>query len=114
MPKRKRDEPPMARVEAPSKKRKTGRRTKTPPSPKEVAVQVDARLKKRWDELSAIVSHAKREGAKAFDELWETVAEIVDHDPPLYVVGGYANDVAYYWEALGEKARTARRLMRVA
>ena len=80
----------------------------------EVNVKVDASLKKAWDALSKRVDAAAQTGASAFDELWETVGEIVNHEPPLYVVGGYKNAAAFLSDRLKVDARTAQRNMRVA
>jgi len=79
-----------------------------------VDVVIDRALERRWDQAMKRVSNARREGAGAFDELWETVAEIVEHDPPLYLAGGFATARAFLTKHLGESERTARRLMRVA
>ncbi|MGH7283095.1 MAG: hypothetical protein ACRELY_16340 [Polyangiaceae bacterium] len=80
----------------------------------DVSVKVDASLKKAWDSLSKRVDAAAQSGASAFDELWETVGEIVNHEPPLYVVGGYKNAAAFLSDRLKVDARTAQRNMRVA
>jgi len=79
-----------------------------------VTVKVDAGLKKRWDALSKIVARAKHEGAADWDALWEAVGAIVEHDPPLYEIGGYKNAADYFQRALGENARNASRYIRVA
>ncbi len=80
----------------------------------DVAVKVDAKLKARWDMLSKLVASAKGRGASAFDELYEAVGDIIDHDPPLYVVGGYANVREFSLAVLKEKERTVTRNVRVA
>ena len=49
-----------------------------------------------------------------FDRQYETVGEIIEHDPPLYLAGGYASDKAFFTEVLKQSERTARRLVRVA
>lgn len=83
-------------------------------SPKDVRVPVDATLKRRFDALQAVILAAKARGASAFDELWEAVAEVIDHDPPLYFVGAFKDAPEYFREVLGENQRNARRYMRVA
>ena len=85
-----------------------------PTTPADVAVPVDAKLKARWDAALAEVGKAKARGASAFDELYEAVGAIIDHDPPLYVLGGYASVKEFAAEVLGEKARTVQRNVRVA
>jgi hypothetical protein len=77
-------------------------------------VKVDAGLKKRWDSLSAIVERARHEGAMDWDALWEAVGAIVEHEPPLYELGGYKNAADYFQRALGENSRNASRYIRVA
>lgn len=71
-------------------------------------------LRDRWQRALDAVKDAKREGASAFDVLWETVAEIVDHDPPLYLAGGLATTKDFLAQHLNETERSARRWMRVA
>lgn len=89
-------------------------RRKLRPLSADVSVPVDARLKKLWDEALASVRSAESRGASAFDELWEGAARIVEHDPPLYVIGGYASAREFFEQELREPERTARRMMRVA
>lgn len=80
----------------------------------DVSVPVDAALKKRWDELSSTLHAAQAKGASAFDDVWEAAAAIVEHEPPLYVLGGYATAREFFREVLHEDERLARRMMRVA
>lgn len=80
----------------------------------DVAVKIDAKLKKRYDESMAVVEKALGEGARAFDELYETVEKILDSNPPLYVVGGHANSSEFCREVLKLEERTVRRWVRVA
>jgi hypothetical protein len=83
-------------------------------APQDVAVKVDPKLKRLWDQTRAAIAQAKGQGATAFDELWEAVARAVSHEPPLYVLGGYASPAEFFREELHEEERTARRYMRVA
>jgi hypothetical protein len=83
-------------------------------SARDVKVPVDAKLKQLWDQALAVMQKAKGHGAEAFDELWEAAARAVEHDPPLYVLGGYGSAGEFFEEVLQEKERTARRFMRVA
>jgi hypothetical protein len=90
-------------------------RVKSPPAHgRDVLVKVDARLKRRWEELLDALRSARGRGAGAFDELWELAGEVVTHDPPLYVFGGFASAREFFREVLHEEERTARRLIRVA
>ena len=79
-----------------------------------VVVTIDPAVKKRWDALTKQIHDAQKEGASAFDALWEAVAAIVEHNPPLYLAGGYENAEAFFRERLGETRRNAFRFIRVA
>jgi|GEM_PF-985183 len=81
---------------------------------RDVVVKVDARLKKLWDATIAEIREAQRQGAGSFDRLWEAAARVVDHDPPLYVLGGYATAGEFFEQVLHESERAARRFIRVA
>lgn len=80
----------------------------------ELTVKVDASLKKRYEALIGELRAARTKGASAFDALWEAVGAIVEHHPPLYVVGGYKDDVAFFRKELDETTRNAYRFVRVA
>lgn len=79
-----------------------------------VALKVDRELKRAWETALERLKAASREGASAFDVKWETVDEIVRHDPPLYLAAGVATEDEFFRRYLGETSRTARRFMRVA
>jgi hypothetical protein len=80
----------------------------------DISVPVDPSLKKAWDAESKKLEAYSSQGARSFDHLWETVARIVEHEPPLYVVGGYKNAKAFFLAVLHESERNARRNVRVA
>ena len=80
----------------------------------DVSVKVDGKLKKAYDDLVAVIADASRKEAADFDRRWEAAAKIVEHNPPLYTLGGYANADAFYREVLQEEPRNARRYVRVA
>lgn len=86
---------------------------RTAPSP-DVAVPVDATLKRLWDKQAKIIAAAIDRDASAFDERWEAAAAIVEHEPPLYVVGGHKSAEEFFKKVLREAPRTAFRNMRVA
>lgn len=98
----------------PTKAQPRGRKLAPVKEPRDVKVKVDGKLKKQWDETLGVIRKAKAQGADAFDELWEAVARVVEHDPPLYVIGGYGSPKEFFEDVLQEKERTARRFMRVA
>lgn len=77
-------------------------------------VEIDPALKKQWDALAHALDEAARKGASAFDALWEAASAIVEHEPPLYVVGGYRDAADFFRKKLGETKRNAYRYMRVA
>jgi hypothetical protein len=91
---------------------KPGKRTSIEAA--DVSVKVDATLKRRYGELAKSIADAKKRGASAFDALWEAVGEVLDHDPPLYVVAGYRDADEFLREELGETRRTGFRFVRVA
>ncbi len=80
----------------------------------DVSVRVDPKLKKAYDALVAVIGEASRKEAEDFDRRWEAAAKIVEHEPPLYVLGGYKNADAFFREVMQEEPRNARRFMRVA
>lgn len=79
-----------------------------------VTVKIDRALRRRYEEQLAVVRRTARGAASAFDERWEAVAEILEHDPPLYLAGGYASARAFLQAQLGETLRSALRFVRVA
>lgn len=89
-------------------------RTGQLPSLNGVSVKVAPALKSAWDKHMAVLTKAQGQGAKAFDELWEAVDAIVNHTPPLYVVGDFATANAFFEGVLKETPRTAQRNIRVA
>ena len=92
-------------------------KTKTTPTPKptpDVAVKVDATLKKTYETLIAEISLASRKETEDFDRRWEAAGAIVDHDPPLYVVGGHRNAAEFFRAVMKEEPRTASRYVRIA
>lgn len=82
--------------------------------PVKVEVSVDHELKAHWVSLLAKLEEAKREGAGAFDQQWEAIGAIVEHDPPLYLAGGFSTIRDFLEKHVGESERTARRFIRVA
>lgn len=83
-------------------------------TPAHVDLKVDRALKQRWDNALTTVIASKQKGASAFDALWETVGEVVEHDPPLYLAGGFSTARAFFAAHFEETERTAYRNIRVA
>jgi hypothetical protein len=79
-----------------------------------VTIRVDAALQKLWREASAALATATAQGAAAWDTRYETIAEIVEHQPPLYLGGGFASDRAFFEKVVGEDRSTVYRNVRVA
>ncbi|MDB4932934.1 MAG: hypothetical protein JWM10_5418 [Myxococcaceae bacterium] len=79
-----------------------------------VEIKVDRALKRSWDALSATMRAAKREESSGFDDYWEAVGAIIDHEPPVYLAGGCATVREFLERHVGESERTARRMVRVA
>jgi hypothetical protein len=82
--------------------------------PAHVELTVDRALKQRWEKALATVKASKQRGASAFDQLWETVGEVVEHDPPLYLAGGFSTARGFFAAHFDETERTAYRNIRVA
>ena len=94
-------------------------RTKLAPLPsakalKDVTAKVDPKLDAEWKKLEARIADAKGRGAEAFDELWEAAAAAVNHDPPLYVFGGYKSDSDLFKRLFQTDLHSAKRNMLVA
>ncbi len=63
--------------------------------------------------LVGVVRVARKKGTSLWDQLYESVAEIAEHDPPLYLFE-HPTFEAFCDKELGEEARNVRRWMRVA
>jgi hypothetical protein len=75
----------------------------------DVSVPVDATLKRLWDRHSKIIAAAMARDASAFDERWEAAAAIIEHDPPLHLVGGHKSVEEFFENVPHEAGRTAFR-----
>lgn len=75
---------------------------------------IDRKSKAAWAALSKTMHSAKRTESSGFDAYWEAVQAIIEHTPPLYLAGGFTTARAFLAEVVGEKERTAFRMMRVA
>ncbi len=79
-----------------------------------VTVKVDASLKKLWIETNARLTKATAEGASSWDQRYEAVIDIVEHEPPLYLAGGFATEADFIKAVLNENRPAVYRNMRVA
>ncbi len=95
----------------PTKKKSS---TKKGAPPADVVVKVDAKLKKAYDALVAVIAQTTTKEMEDFDRRWEAAAAIVFHDPPLYVVGGHRDADEFYTKVMHEDPRNGRRYVRVA
>ncbi len=82
--------------------------------PDAVVVKIDAALKKLYAQAIGQLDEAKRDGAAAWHRKYETVAAIIEHDPPMYLAGGFATDQAFFTAKLEETQQSALRNIRVA
>jgi hypothetical protein len=77
-------------------------------------ITIDPSLKRLYDALTAKIAAASAKEARDFDVRWEAAARIVEHEPPLYFVGGYKTADEFFRRKMHEEPRNARRYMRVA
>lgn len=92
---------------------------KAAPKPKSkkdsITLRIDPQLEKMWKKALASLQNADREGMRAFDQKYEIVGEIIDHDPPLYLAAGMSTARDFIAKYLGgENERSVRRNVRVA
>ncbi len=98
----------MARMAKP-KKNKSGNGR-----PARIEVKIDRALKQAWERSIGRLERGRREGAGAFDEVYESADEIARHVPPLFLAGGISTVNEFVRVYLKEPLRTAMRNMRVA
>ncbi len=79
-----------------------------------VTVKIDAKLESAWATVAARLEEARSRESAGFDAYWESASAAIEHDPPLYLAGGYETATQFITGHLHEKERTARRNMRVA
>lgn len=79
-----------------------------------VTVKVDASLKKLWTESNARLVKATSEGASSWDQRYEAAIDIIEHEPPLYLAGGYSTEADFFAAVMKEDRSTVYRNMRVA
>ncbi|MFI5288454.1 MAG: hypothetical protein ACHQ17_02330 [Polyangia bacterium] len=80
-----------------------------------LGVKVDKQLKLLWQEASERLRQAAGNESGDWDAKWEAVGDIVQHEPPLYLAGGFKTTRAFIAASLpGENERSVRRAIRVA
>ncbi len=76
---------------------------------------VDKKLKARWEQEFARFTQAKGAEAEGWDELYEALDAILNHNPPLYLAGGYKSARAFLKDQMkGQDIRTVQANIRVA
>jgi hypothetical protein len=79
-----------------------------------VTVAVDPVLKKLYAEALRRLERASAEGAQAWDVRYEVISDILEHQPPLYLAGGYSSDAQFFAKHVGEDRASVYRNIRVA
>jgi len=79
------------------------------------AATVDKKLKARWEQEFTRFTQAKGAETEGWDELYEALDAILNHDPPLYRAGGYKSARAFLKDHMkGQDIRTVQANIRVA
>ncbi len=76
--------------------------------------KTSAKREKLWERHRRVIAKAIARDPHAFDERWEAAAAIIEHEPPLYLIGGHQNAADFLRAVLREAPRTAFRNIRVA
>ena len=79
-----------------------------------VVVKVDANLKRLYQAAVHLLASATAAGAIAWHRKYETVADIIEHKPPLYLAGGFSTDAAFCTAILDESQQSVIRSIKVA
>lgn len=95
--------------------RPTASKPKSPAKPRPIAVKIDPVLATGWKKALATLASAASEGQRAWDLKYETVGQILQHSPPLYLAGGMATPADFVKRYLpGENLRSVLRNVRTA
>jgi hypothetical protein len=78
-----------------------------------VELHLPAKFEDRWTRLLTTVRASRSKGSSLWDQQYEAVAEIAEHQPPLYLFK-YSSFAKFCEAELGEEERNVRRWMRVA
>lgn len=87
-------------------------RPKTPAKP--VVVKIDAALARLYRDALSRLTRASTEGARSWDARYEAIAAITQHEPPLYLAGGYSTEGQFFEAHVHEDRTSVYRNMRVA
>ncbi len=80
----------------------------------DVVVKVDPALTRLFHEAMQKFHAASAEGAKSWDQRYEAIAEIINHQPPLYLAGGFATDTDFIDKQIQGSRQAVYRNIRVA
>ncbi len=80
----------------------------------DVKVTIDVNLKRLYDEAIDSLEAATAQGAKSWDVRYEAIGEILNHNPPLYMAGGFSTDRAFIAQKLKENRQAVYKNIRVA
>ena len=80
----------------------------------ELLVPTNQPLKKRYDQAMAALRRADPKTPAGWHARYTTVAQIIGHEPPLYLMGGYTNEKEFIGSELGQTPQAAYRNLRVA
>ncbi|MBI4510549.1 MAG: hypothetical protein HY698_13025 [Deltaproteobacteria bacterium] len=96
----------------------TPRKTAAGAIGREIVTRLRRASEARRNEYEVVMGRIRRlraEGSQSFDELWETVAEVVEGEPPLFTAGGHTNVDSFIKKELpGETRRSVTRNVLVA
>lgn len=81
---------------------------------KDIEVKIDRKLAVAWKAQHAKLMKASQEGAHDWDARYEAIAAILEHEPPLYLAGGYSTDKQFIDEVLHEDRTSVLRNVHVA
>ena len=79
-----------------------------------VVVKIDAGLKRLYAQAMKRYQDATRKGRMAWRERYEALAALVEHDPPMFIAGGYSTEEEFFKTEVEEARQTVYRNMRVA
>lgn len=88
------------------------------PTPKKsavkVTVDVDKNLKHLWEAEARKLTQASKGEASSWDDRYEAIAAILEHEPPLYLAGGFSTDADFIKKVVREDKSSLYRNLRVA
>ncbi len=77
-------------------------------------MKVDTALQALYRETLHHLEQATNEGAQAWDQRYEAIAEMLEHQPPLYLAGGFSTDADFIAQVVQENRQAVYRNVRVA